>query len=763
MTISSTTSRVSYPGAASTGPFAFPFRIFAYSDLLVTKRATTGAETTLTYGGDYSVSGVGNATGSVTLSVALAVGEVLTLRRVPSLVQPTSITTQGAFFAKTHEDEFDRLVMQLQDVRDRVDRAFGLLETYDPASYSMRVKPETGKVVGWLSSTELGNLALDSSADVALPGGGRTVATLTEYLANNAVFNARDFGMVGDGVTDDSDVLQAAIDAARDAGGGIVIIDKPGHTVLVSKQGSINSLNYCVRLRDNVTVQITSGTTVAASGASDPAVVFLARGLGTLDSVFPTTTLGADAAIRSSTIQVADSSDFTIGDDIFIEDDNGFEVNEVLTIPDGTHLGLRRITRFAYTTAASCKVSVIGFMQNVHLFGGGTIDGGGVSADAIVQFSDVKESSCVGMRLTNSGGTGRGLLFSSRSHRNLGERNVIWAIADRGMETYTQTSENTFRNNWVRDAGVHGVVLHGNNNLSVDDTAVACGTDPASHANFHMDSAQHCAFINPRSYASVGRGLQADGGTIKHLTILGGHIQGASDLGLYITAASDVWVQGIDVSGGAASGVKFNAVTRGRFHGRSRGNAGNGFWHTGVGADIYVGGDCGGNVRGLRFDTLPTGLIIDPTINLRGNSVDAILTAGATPVQVGMMLGANSGQLIRGEVILGRLMAADMNSTSDQAIAIGSKNYRITRIMVTDATGSLSTAAGGVYTAAAKGGTAVVAAGQAYSALTTSAKILDLTLAVTDRRTDETLYLSLSTPQGSAMTAAVYVCGIALD
>ncbi len=116
-----------------------------------------------------------------------------------------------------------------------------------------------------------------------------------------------------------------------------------------------------------------------------------------------------------------------------------------------------------------------------------------------------------------------------------------------------------------------------------------------------------------------------------------------------------------------------------------------------------------------------------------------------------------------GQVMLGKSVGVNMNSTADQAITIRSSNYIIRRIVVTNASASLTTAAGGVYSASSKGGTAIVASGQAYSALTTAVKVLDLTLANTDRRTETTLYLSLTTGQGSAATANVYIFGDKLD
>ena len=112
-----------------------------------------------------------------------------------------------------------------------------------------------------------------------------------------------------------------------------------------------------------------------------------------------------------------------------------------------------------------------------------------------------------------------------------------------------------------------------------------------------------------------------------------------------------------------------------------------------------------------------------------------------------------------GSRLVGKLAGANMNSTADQAIPIrfdGSK-YVPLRIYVTNASTSLTLAAGGIYTATSKGGTAIVAAGQVYSALTSSSKTLQTTIAVTDTRTESTLYLSLTTAQGSAATADVYV------
>ena len=64
------------------------------------------------------------------------------------------------------------------------------------------------------------------------------------------------------------------------------------------------------------------------------------------------------------------------------------------------------------------------------------------------------------------------------------------------------------------------------------------------------------------------------------------------------------------------------------------------------------------------------------------------------------------------EGLLGQLIGANMNATSDQAISINAQSYRISRIVVTNASLNMTNADGGVYPAATKGGTAIVAAGE---------------------------------------------------
>ncbi len=123
------------------------------------------------------------------------------------------------------------------------------------------------------------------------------------------------------------------------------------------------------------------------------------------------------------------------------------------------------------------------------------------------------------------------------------------------------------------------------------------------------------------------------------------------------------------------------------------------------------------------------------------------------------------------ERVLGYLNCT-FNSTSDQAIALPDdiNVFCLTRIIVTNASISLTTALGGFYPQAAKGGTPIVSAAQSYTSLTTSSKLLNATLASYGSTTrfdasnvpDWAIYLSLTLGQGAAATADVYLCGLDL-
>jgi hypothetical protein len=131
-----------YAGSGTTGPFTVTFRFLANSHLRVIKTSTTGSETTLNLGVDYSVTGAGGASGTVTLTSPLLTGEKLTIVRNVPLTQETDYVFDDSFPAESHEQALDKLTMITQQLAEEVDRAVKVLpsSTDDPDALIASIK-----------------------------------------------------------------------------------------------------------------------------------------------------------------------------------------------------------------------------------------------------------------------------------------------------------------------------------------------------------------------------------------------------------------------------------------------------------------------------------------------------------------------------------------------------------------------------------------------------------------------------------------------
>lgn len=130
--------------------------------------------------------------------------------------------------------------------------------------------------------------------------------------------------------------------------------------------------------------------------------------------------------------------------------------------------------------------------------------------------------------------------------------------------------------------------------------------------------------------------------------------------------------------------------------------------------------------------------------------------------------GAASINIFNNNPVLFKLTDGNMQSTSDQQFSkiFSGTNYFISDIVARRKTGAFSvTCIGGIYTAASKGGQAIVSAIQTWNNLSGPEKMQIATLAGilgTEIRT-ETPYLSLTTGNLIALTADIYIYGMAVD
>lgn len=201
MTIASSSSRDSYSGNGSTTAFTYNFQIADDDDIkVILVDDDTGVETVQTKTTHYSVSGVGSASGTVTMVTAPASGETLVLIRNTTFSQETDYTENDPFPAASHEAALDKLTtiaQQLKEIIDRcVKRSDGDIST---GSIELPVAVEgayllfgaNGAIESSTSSpTSLGEgLAANSTTSVAIGTGSKsfTIETGKSFSATMVV------------------------------------------------------------------------------------------------------------------------------------------------------------------------------------------------------------------------------------------------------------------------------------------------------------------------------------------------------------------------------------------------------------------------------------------------------------------------------------------------------------------------------------------------------------------------------------------------
>lgn len=127
MTVADITRKAGpYTGNGSATEFAFPFKVFQASDLVVARTSTDG-EVTLTLNTDYTVTlnsdQDNNPGGKVTLTSALADGLVLAIISAVDFSQLAIFTNKGGFYPETLNECYDKLTILCQQLKEELSRA----------------------------------------------------------------------------------------------------------------------------------------------------------------------------------------------------------------------------------------------------------------------------------------------------------------------------------------------------------------------------------------------------------------------------------------------------------------------------------------------------------------------------------------------------------------------------------------------------------------------------------------------------------------
>ncbi len=182
MTLSSSTSRISYAGDGASTSFPIPFKFLADADIKAIRSEASGTETTWSLNSDYTLSGAGNpAGGTLAATSAPASGETLTILRDVTINQETDLTEGDPLPAETLETALDKLTMICQQIDEEMTRAVKLVKSSSKTDVDF---PEgtANQFIRWNSAAT----ALEAVSVTVVDASALTITAFAETFLDDA-------------------------------------------------------------------------------------------------------------------------------------------------------------------------------------------------------------------------------------------------------------------------------------------------------------------------------------------------------------------------------------------------------------------------------------------------------------------------------------------------------------------------------------------------------------------------------------------------
>ena len=282
MTVSSTTVKNSYSGNGSTTQFAYGYKIFADSDLIVIIRTdSTGVETVKTLTTHYTVAGAGDASGgSITFTSGNtpASGQtVVIIREVPQ-TQAIDYIANDPFPAESHEEGLDRATMTTQQLQEEVDRSIKISRTNTMTSteFTVGATDRANKVLAFNSSgeisvtQELGTFKGTSATTTTAAFVERDIVKSTTAAQLNNIYICVAASAIGDTLTDTDHfaLLVDAVSAATSATAAASSATTSGNSATASANSATASANSATTSGNSATASANSATASANSATA---------------------------------------------------------------------------------------------------------------------------------------------------------------------------------------------------------------------------------------------------------------------------------------------------------------------------------------------------------------------------------------------------------------------------------------------------------------------------------------------------------------
>lgn len=490
-----------------------------------------------------------------------------------------------------------------------------------------------------------------SNTDSVVATGSTQPRSLSDRFADTV--NVKDFGAVGDGTTDDTAAIQAAITASTGK-----ILDFSSLTYVITNP--LNLVGGC-KLR-NGTLNFTNSSCLRA-----------------VQSFSREDNLTSNSNLGSNIVTIADTSAYSVGNIIKIFSSNVWsndgtdtvtsgEMTEVLEVTNGTTLKVVAALNDNYKTTDSAKVALVdSSITNIEISAmtlKGTSSTGTQNAIVISKTNNIKVSDCI---ITNSGNSGVYLLdvynftVTNNTLNNCANASQGYGVVSLGACRQGLVSDNTMtacRTGYTH-GGTSGV---GYNIVASGNTVLGCftaGINSKSSSDGMVVSGNSVEGTNDSN--GLGDGIRLRGRnavitgniitncyrysiytplygavdtTYSSVNVTGNLIVNARNIALYIQANDGNDVKGVVVSGNTINHIDDVSSSKGSIHVRCSSGSMNNIAITGntVSNCPYNGLDVRTSGTGSIANYISSSNVIERNSNAISSGRAAIVTSGATNV-----------------------------------------------------------------------------------------------------------------------------------